>query len=49
MLGFGRILKQITHMGISVMLKLCWATRMHCIYQNIDNIYSMEKKYFLRE
>jgi len=26
-LGFERILKQITHMGI------------HCIYQNLDNIY----------
>jgi len=40
-LEFKRILQQITHMGISIMLIPTvgrW-TGMYCIYQNLDNIY----------
>jgi len=42
-LGFERILKQITHLGISIMLKFqreCDRPELYCIYRNLDNIYS---------
>jgi len=39
---FERILKQITHMGISLMLKsgrVINRPELHCMYESLDNIY----------
>jgi len=38
-LGFKRILKQFTHDHYVEIPTVGWSTRMHCIYQNLDNIY----------
>jgi len=41
-LGNEYILKQITHVGISILLNpngVGRSTRMHCIYENFNNIY----------
>jgi len=48
-LGFERILKQITHMDIHCVEipTVGRSTRMHCVYQNLDNIYLRNRSIYV--